>query len=72
MTYGAFKTRQGEFLYFLLGMVFMYILPLIVIIVTYGGIVYHLHKKGVTVHRPEGMVCPDEGMMTLGVLGSSE
>ena len=39
--------RQGEFLYFLLGMVFLYILPLVVITFTYGGIIFHLHRKKV-------------------------
>ena len=29
-------------------MLFLYILPLVVIIVTYGGIVFHLHRRGVT------------------------
>lgn len=28
-----------------MGMIFLYILPLIVIVVTYGGIIWHLHKK---------------------------
>ncbi len=47
VTYGSFTTRRGEFLYFLLGMVFLYILPLVVITFTYGGIILHLHKKKV-------------------------
>ena len=46
VTYGSFSSRSGEFLYFFLGMLFLYVIPLIVIIVTYGGIVFHLHKVG--------------------------
>ena len=45
VTFGSFNTRLQEFLYFFMGMVFLYILPLLVIIVTYGGIIIHLHKK---------------------------
>ena len=28
-----------------MGMIFLYILPFIVIVVTYGGIIWHLHTK---------------------------
>ena len=45
VTYGTFSSRLYEFLYFLMGMIFLYILPLVVILVTYGGIIIHLHKK---------------------------
>ena len=44
VTFGAFSSRSAEFLYFLLGMVFLYALPLLVIVVTWGGIVFHLHR----------------------------
>ena len=37
--------RQYEFIYFFMGMIFLYILPFIVIVVTYGGIIWHLHTK---------------------------
>ena len=43
--YGSFSSRLYEFLYFLMGMIFLYILPLLVILITYGGIIIHLHKK---------------------------
>jgi gonadotropin-releasing hormone receptor len=43
--YGSFSSRLYEFLYFLMGMIFLYILPLLVIFVTYGGIIIHLHRK---------------------------
>ena len=43
--YGSFSSRLYEFLYFLMGMIFLYILPLLVILVTYGGIIIHLHRK---------------------------
>ena len=54
VTYGSFSSRQGEFLYFLLGMIFLYIFPLCVIIVTYGGIIFHLHRKGVNMIKGSG------------------
>ena len=38
-------SREYEFLYFLMGMMFLYVLPFIVILVTYGGIIWHLHTK---------------------------
>ena len=44
VTFGAFPSRSAEFLYFLLGMLFLYALPLLVILVTWGGIVVHLHR----------------------------
>ena len=43
--YGSFSSRVYEFLYFLMGMIFLYILPLLVILVTYGGISIHPHRK---------------------------
>ena len=46
--YGSFSSRLYEFLYFLMGMIFLYVLPLLVILVTYGGIIIHLHKKSST------------------------
>ena len=48
VTYGTFSSRLNEFLYFLMGMIFLYVLPLLVILVTYGGIIIHLHKKSST------------------------
>jgi hypothetical protein len=45
VTFGTFNSRLYEFLYFFMGMIFLYILPFVVIIVTYGGIIIHLHKK---------------------------
>ena len=45
VTYGTFSSRLNEFLYFLMGMIFLYVFPLLVILVTYGGIITHLHKK---------------------------
>ena len=45
VTYGTFSSRLYEFLYFLMGMIFLYVFPLLVILVTYGGIITHLHKK---------------------------
>ena len=38
-------SREYEFYYFLMGMIFLYVLPFIVILVTYGGIIWHLHTK---------------------------
>jgi len=43
--------REAEFLYFFVGMFFLYILPLLVIVFTYGGIVWHLHSKRVAAGR---------------------
>ena len=40
-------------MYFFLGMIFLYILPLIVIILTYGGIICHLHRKDVRWSRDD-------------------
>ena len=45
VTFGSFSSRLYEFLYFFMGMIFLYICPLVVIIVTYGGIIIHLHRK---------------------------
>ena len=45
VTFHTFSSRTYEFLYFLMGMIFLYVLPLLVILVTYGGIIIHLHKK---------------------------
>ena len=45
VTFGSFTSRLYEFLYFFMGMIFLYICPLVVIIVTYGGIIMHLHRK---------------------------
>ena len=47
------KRNFQEFLYFFLGMIFLYILPLIVIILTYGGIICHLHRKDVRWSRDD-------------------
>ncbi|TRY76820.1 hypothetical protein TCAL_03506 [Tigriopus californicus] len=51
VTFGSFESRHGEFLYFFMGMIFLYILPLLVILFTYGGIVFHLHQKGITITK---------------------
>ena len=45
VTFGSFSSRLYDFLYFFMGMIFLYICPLVVIIVTYGGIIIHLHRK---------------------------
>ncbi len=57
--------RQAEFLYFLLGMVFLYILPLVVITITYGGIILHLHRnKFATVMAKRGSLFKMTGRMS--------
>ena len=45
VTFNTFSSRLHEFFYFLMGMVFLYVLPLLVILVCYGGIIFHLHRK---------------------------
>ena len=45
-----------------MGMIFLYIVPLIVIILTYGGIICHLHRKDVRWTRD------DEGKKALTLM----
>ena len=53
--------RTQEFLYFFIGMFFLYILPLLVIVLTYGGIIVHLHSKKVVQVVKRNARFPEDG-----------
>jgi hypothetical protein len=46
-------------------MIFLYIVPLIVIILTYGGIICHLHRKDVRWTRDDEGKSPNMGICRL-------
>ena len=58
VTFGSFSSRLYEFLYFFMGMIFLYILPLLVIMVTYGGIIKHLHQKSASKKKSKHIEIP--------------